>query len=483
MYAVINNKLQIADYLLSEGADSLAYDEKLRTPLFHAVLNNNLDMVKLLLKKGDRKSIYMENQEGMTPLMYAVKEGYAYMDIIKELTKEGPLLLNAFDEEHYTPLTQAIINEDYNIADYLTSQGADPVLVLKSLLEGDEPIIKDFSYPMMSYLLNKVQNPREYLLEGISSFYYQNNKQNFYPLLVQYSVPPSPEDAYLNPLLDYPRYPLTQRPVTALSFAGNVCRHGNYLPVSRYKIYYSVQKTEQNFCGTFYFFEPNSSAMLNLGRTLVVATKHDALLQLAPSTRDFLTYLQNNILVVEPFTRGLLNFARWSTQREPIVNLLNYYNFLIDNADPLVGIKDIQLSQPLESLDLKVFELFIKMLTTLAYDDNDLNSMRYGFMLNMAYKNDKDTYMGGENGYGFYSQYDYADQVICSLARAQGYDTVILQREPGHETIVSEILDTRTREESYNSICRLGENARLVSKVSQSQYPKVWFPSYGYIKI
>lgn len=85
-----------------------------------------------------------------------------------------------------------------------------------------------------------------------------------------------------------PRYPATKRPVTKME---DMCKKevqlsdlemGLYLPVVRYPIYYvddekSEQlKTKEKHCGTFYFFEPHSRTVLNMGKCAVFATKAHA---------------------------------------------------------------------------------------------------------------------------------------------------------------------------------------------------------------
>lgn len=56
------------------------------------------------------------------------------------------------------------------------------------------------------------------------------------------------------------------------------------------------------------------------------------------------------------------------------------------------------------------------------------------------------------NGIEMYDQEDLLDQVLCKLASAANYDIVILTNMIGSHQIVTEILDTRARSESFSNL-------------------------------
>lgn len=91
--------------------------------------------------------------------------------------------------------------------------------------------------------------------------------------------------AYVDSKYPYPRYPRTGHPVSEMPFAGNHCRIGEfYLPVIRYEsLFYNVSGTGNGTCGTFYFYEPDSTSFLNLGKVLIAANKIDAMIKLDPT--------------------------------------------------------------------------------------------------------------------------------------------------------------------------------------------------------
>ena len=53
---------------------------------------------------------------------------------------------------------------------------------------------------------------------------------------------------------------------------------------------------------------------------------------------------------------------------------------------------------------------------------------------------------------GYYAKEDSLDQILCDLARKFGYDVVILTNMVGSQQIVTEVLDTRPREESFANL-------------------------------
>ena len=84
---------------------------------------------------------------------------------------------------------------------------------------------------------------------------------------------PTPEDYFGD--TNWPKYPLTNRPITRM--LNRVQKHElsncSYLPVVRYdKLYY----TSGSYLGKFYFYDPESTVLINLGKTRVFASKIDA---------------------------------------------------------------------------------------------------------------------------------------------------------------------------------------------------------------
>lgn len=82
-----SNHLQVCRYLLKEGADPNILDEcdENKTPLFKAVEEGNIEIVKLLVQSGS--DVNRVNNEGRTPLAYAVSN--QDIEIVQVLTSTG----------------------------------------------------------------------------------------------------------------------------------------------------------------------------------------------------------------------------------------------------------------------------------------------------------------------------------------------------------------------------------------------------------
>lgn len=249
--------------------------------------------------------------------------------------------------------------------------------------------------------------------------------------------------AYSNQDINYPRLE-SGRPVAQLKYHDkNQCNAGYYLPVVRYEdIYYSAESGNEHdfaneilsalglkeFCGTFYYYEPYSSFYLNMGKTLIAGSKYDAVKQLLSVLgRSFsdLKYLDESAPSEEDIIRDhKVHFQeKWS-------NVLSISN-----------------------------------------DQNDDNEF-------MIYHSEYETRYLGKF---YYAVMDGYDQTICMMAKEAGYDTVLLQKEPGKYRTVTEILDVRSRTISYDSICKF-EDRPMTNFAKNKKYPLIWLPSDGFLE-
>ena len=248
--------------------------------------------------------------------------------------------------------------------------------------------------------------------------------------------------AYENPSYPYPRYSLTKRPIIELEQAGNRCNpKADYLPVVRYDgLYY--EQSMSNICGTFYFYEPESTNLLDLGKYLIAANKIHAIHLLTGNT-DPLTSQTSRALLRYPFYRNnMMVKGRFTPDPSEYQTALNFISRVLQTEADVIT---YQLPKT---------------------DDNEpVNSL---FQTKTKYI-----------GFKYYGKTDYLDQSICVLAREKGYNTVILQREIGERRVVTEILDTRSRAESYKNICTGYE----VDLNSSKAYPAIWFTEQGFVNI
>lgn len=256
--------------------------------------------------------------------------------------------------------------------------------------------------------------------------------------------------AYLNPKFEYPRYTQTRRPVTKMPFTGNHCvKDAKYLPVVRYEELYFGQhmSIKEEVCGTFYFYEPDSENYLNLGRVLIAANKVDAAIKLQININSSIQLFLEYKFTLKEWSKMLDKFDLPEAQE-----IQDYLTTLISKES------DIDLNT------LSILDLYLPQPGNLV---NKVNAV-YEII-----KRDKKEYMG----YKLVSHFDYLDQKICKAAQKEGYDTILLQREPGEQRANTEILDVRTRKQSYDNICKEKFNIQTHS----SNYPSIWFPEYGFM--
>ena len=197
------------------------------------------------------------------------------------------------------------------------------------------------------------------------------------------------------------------------------------IPISRYAIdqlsgtYYKKEE-KKSYCGTFYFWEPDSNVYLELGNSMYANNKFDALFQL-----DKYDKKENDIYDAYLYAYALLYLKK-------ILQL----NLLDD--------KFIEEFDPKTFHESKKANHFIKELLKLFESGNS----EYFEMDDMYYTLAEKKYVGNK----FDAFEDGLDQILCKVAKAKGIDTIILSKMPASRRINTEILDTRSREESLNSL-------------------------------
>ena len=132
--AVINDRYEISEYLLENGAE-VNTDDILYGPLMIAVINCQVDLVKLLLFHGAAVNVhYQFEYENQTPLQTAIKN--QNLKIIKALLKNGADPNYSFNSEETVPaIDQALEIGNSAIIRMLLKHGAKPVTKLLDTLD------------------------------------------------------------------------------------------------------------------------------------------------------------------------------------------------------------------------------------------------------------------------------------------------------------------------------------------------------------
>jgi hypothetical protein len=183
-----------------------------------------------------------------------------------------------------------------------------------------------------------------------------------------------------------------------------------FLPVTRYGksaqhgTYYGeddfAQSPRTDFCGTYYYWEPESDVFLNLGKNLFFPNKIMALYHFDPKNPLLGEILRKYLLFI--WAEDYIDHSLEKNNTENTKALLRLFN---GTLDPM-------------------------------------------FLFDDLYRDPKGHYMGSI----FHAKEDVLDQALCQSAKKAGYDTIILSQMPGGSRVVSEVLDVRSRTDSLENL-------------------------------
>lgn len=245
-----------------------------------------------------------------------------------------------------------------------------------------------------------------------------------------------------------------------------------FLPVLRTEKLFHRERNPK-YCGTFYYIESESRTLLDLGNTLIVATKWDAYLKLLDMQYDVKMSNRKRDRAIDHFLRT-----------NSVAESLNYYlseNFTeLDSSEMIEEFNDKTIKDLMFKEDVGFYRKLL--------NNNGDNSKVYidsNHYFTYLYPTDENNIWNEGNFHA--GIHDWMDQPICTMAAELGYDTVIFQREIA-KTIgmdsaeaVSEILDVRAN--SYEHLYNLSDSIVVEPwKNFNPNYPTVWFKDYGLIQ-
>lgn len=268
-------------------------------------------------------------------------------------------------------------------------------------------------------------------------------------------ITPTPEPlpeiitrAYKQDEVETPRFFSTKRPVMSSTLAGGKQENlkkleGHlFLPVSRYSgLYYSgLPEENREFTGKFYFYEPDSPYVLDLGKTRVFGSKYHAYSTLKPDHRD-------------KAKQKILDIMGWGYIKDLLhEQTTGTYPLSLSN-ERIIGPKEMKLLN-------KIFDQYY-----LSIVPNRHEIPKIPFIETTPLYPTDSAKLWSERNFKP-GNHDFMDISLYKAAKNNGLDTIILQHEMGEFRAVTEILDTR--EDSEKHVYRLPPN--LVPSI---KYPLV----------
>jgi hypothetical protein len=120
LHVAAATKADVAQLLISRGANKYAIDGLGEPPLFGAIRARELENVKLL---ADAQTLKVENLRGQSALHIAAETGHP--EIVAFLVEQSPLQVYAVDKALNTPLHVALAARKREVMEYLLEAGAD----------------------------------------------------------------------------------------------------------------------------------------------------------------------------------------------------------------------------------------------------------------------------------------------------------------------------------------------------------------------
>uniref|UniRef100_A0A8C6P991 Euchromatic histone-lysine N-methyltransferase 2 n=1 Tax=Nothobranchius furzeri TaxID=105023 RepID=A0A8C6P991_NOTFU len=117
--------LEVCYMLVQAGANVDAKDKDMRTPLLEAVINNHIDVARYLIQNGACED------DGYTGLHHAAKLGN--LEIVNMLLETGQVDVNAQDTGGWTPIIWAAEHKHVKVIKSLLNRGADVTIKDKEL--------------------------------------------------------------------------------------------------------------------------------------------------------------------------------------------------------------------------------------------------------------------------------------------------------------------------------------------------------------
>ena len=215
---------------------------------------------------------------------------------------------------------------------------------------------------------------------------------------------------------------------------------------------------EEKYCGTFYYYEPNSDIYLVANNVLLTPNKIVAYYYLSGNLDETVSIFETNdeYRLLKSAAKLVINsdIDIYVTPEQilPLLPPILAEFYISIHADVAMMVSP--------GLWFSKFKHFIDY-SPYKYE-NVLEIYNKGLRIIVNYVLPKIIQSMANGTYDFliyiddlYAIEDVFDQPLCSLARSLGIDVIVLTTMTGGNRVVSEVLDVRDRIQSYSSLVRL----------------------------
>lgn len=398
---------------------------------------------------------------------------------LQQLIDDADAIDIRLNNEQAEEFKRVIINDGiYPFAGYLPLTGIDLIKDITEILSviSYQDKLLAIEYPLREYDFKNSNHA------NIRKLFRAINDMTYSLILKkELAVSRAPWYGFYKDFFQIDVYPTSGRPVTTMPFIKDVpyielTDLNNFIPVIRYAsegggTYYGSGNTRQ-YQGTFYYLEPESQFMLNSSKTRTYRNKYAAFTAMNKeiSSEDLdkifpITWQMNLYQACLKFDEFHCKLEAYPTDSFDDEEEAHIYKnpsskFIYDFCENLLDWVTLDPefrhnfpyncslnSEQQQILKTAMETYFIKGMNVICHDPEwIINPQTNTF--NHIY--DDDPYFIE----ALYADEDRFDQPICLMARHLGIDCIILTHMIGDHRIVSEVMDSRSREESYGNIVR-----------------------------
>lgn len=362
----LNSERAWATVIYEYGDDDSDIDNETVVP--------EINTIRVIPNAYVTKELLSDLLDILTNLMYTF-----HLDRIKLLWgSAGRKVFNVMISRGFYPAYRSSVSKQESVYDFI--DGKIDRIKKPSYWRKDSPIY-------LAVLSEK--SPDNYINNILKRLYYSKSKR-----------PMTRMSTFVNSGFQMASLPKTRNGIvrTENHLLISVARYGEGMSRGAYSSDYGVAKDVGQFCGTFYYWEPDSDIYLDF--------KHSDNLLFAENKVDAFLQMRSRVAGDEA----------------------SFHEVLDDTVDVLYP-----KNMASEDLTEDILNVYLGKNNLLGIDQEyrDKNGKYYEQM---------------------YALEDPLDQTICKMARELRYDGIFLSRMVGSRRVVSEVLDTRSREESFKNL-------------------------------